>query len=97
MGSYCGAGVFQPCITNFLNSNNNRPSGLNFFIPTSLLSILTPLFLPSLSVSLFYLILAVHMRELPISYSRAEWYLFFRRMTLKWLKYNINHIIIVNN
>ena len=40
---------------------NDRPSGLLFFVP-ALLSILTPLFLPSSSVSLSF-ILAVPMRE----------------------------------
>ena len=39
------------------------PSGLISFVPALLLSILTPLFLPSSSVSLFYFILAVPMRE----------------------------------
>ena len=37
--------------------------GLLSFVPALLLSILTPLFLPSLPVSLFYFIFAVPMRE----------------------------------
>ena len=41
----------------------DRPSGLLLFVPILLLSILTPLFLPSLSVSLSYFVLAVPMRE----------------------------------
>ena len=42
----------------------DRPSGLLFiFGPVLLLSILTPLFLPSSSVSLSYFVLAVPMRE----------------------------------
>ena len=41
-----------------------RPSGLLYsFVPALLLSILTPLFLQSFSVSLSYFILAVPMRE----------------------------------
>ena len=39
------------------------PRNFFFFVPTLLLSILTSLFLPSSSVSLFYFILAVPMRE----------------------------------
>ena len=42
---------------------SDRPSGLHFFLPALLLSILTPLFLPSSSLSLSYFILAVPMRE----------------------------------
>ena len=54
--------------------------------PTLLFSILTPLFLPSLSVSLSYFVLAVPIRKClgkqsctssPISYSHSEWYLIF--------------------
>ena len=41
----------------------DMPSGFIFFVPALLLSILTPLFLPSSSVSLPYFILAVPMRE----------------------------------
>ena len=41
----------------------DRPLGLIFFVPALLLSTLTPLFLPSSSVSLSYFILAVFMRE----------------------------------
>ena len=41
---------------------SDRPSGIVYFVPILLLSILTPLFLPS-SVSLFYFILAVPMCE----------------------------------
>ena len=41
----------------------DRRSRLLLFVPTLLLSILMPLFLPSLSVSLSYLIFAVPMRE----------------------------------
>ena len=61
----------------------DRPSGLLL-----LLSMLTPLFLPSLSVSLCYFVLAVPMREclgktlvheFPMSYSYTEWYLPFSR------------------
>ena len=40
----------------------DRPMGLHFLVP-ALLSILTPLSLPSSSVSLFYFILSVPMRE----------------------------------
>ena len=66
----------------------DRPSGLLFFEPTILLSIRTPLFLPTSSVSLSYFILAVPMlvfgktlvHEFPMSYSHTEWYLpFFAR------------------
>ena len=56
--------------------------GTFFFVPALLLSILTPLSLPSSSVSLSYFILAVCMREcfgFPMSYSHTEWYLFFSR------------------
>ena len=41
----------------------DRPLGLLLFVPVLLLSILTPLFLPSSSVSLPYFVLAVPMRE----------------------------------
>ena len=41
----------------------DRPSGLIFFVPALLLSVLAPLFSPSSSVSLSYLIFAVPMRE----------------------------------
>ena len=41
----------------------DRPSGLLLFVPAVLFSILTPLFCVSSSVSLFYFILAVQMRE----------------------------------
>ena len=41
----------------------DRPSGLILFVPSLLLSILTPLFLPYSSVSLSYFVLALHMRE----------------------------------
>ena len=41
----------------------DRPSGLFLFVPVLLLSLLMPLFLPSSSVSLFYFVLAVSMRE----------------------------------
>ena len=65
-----------------------RPSGLLFFVPALLLSILTPLFLPSSSVSLYYFIHAVPIREclgkhscmsFPCPYSHTEWYLHFSR------------------
>ena len=67
-----------------------RPPGLLFFVPALLLSILTPFFLPSSSVSLSYFIFAVPMpeclgkhscmsSEFPISYSHTEWYLPFLR------------------
>ena len=42
-----------------------------FFVPALLLSILTPLFLPS-SVSLFYFILAVHLRQCLGKHSRMS-------------------------
>ena len=42
---------------------SDRPSGLFSFVPVLLLSILTPLFLPSASVSLSYFILAVLLRQ----------------------------------
>ena len=41
----------------------DRPLGLLLFVPALLLSILTPLFSPSSSVSLSYFVLAVPMRE----------------------------------
>ena len=41
----------------------DRPTGLLLFVPALLLSLLTPLFLPSSSVSLSYFVLAVPMRE----------------------------------
>ena len=41
----------------------DRPSGLLLFVPALLLSILTPIFLSSSSVSLCYFVLAVSMRE----------------------------------
>ena len=41
----------------------DRPSGLLLFVPAVMFSILTPLFCPSSSVSLSYLILVVPMRE----------------------------------
>ena len=41
----------------------DRPSGLLLFVPALLLSILTPLLLPSSSVSLCYFVLAGPMRE----------------------------------
>ena len=44
-------------------SGCDRPSGLFFCVPAVRLSILTPLFLPSSSVSLSYFILAVPIRE----------------------------------
>ena len=40
-----------------------RPTGLLLFVPALLLSIFTPLFSPSSSVSLSYFVLAVPMRE----------------------------------
>ena len=64
----------------------DRPSGHPFFVPTLLLSILKPLFLPTSSVSLSYFILAIPMHEClrkhsfmssPISYSHTEWNLLF--------------------
>ena len=65
---------------------NYSSSWLIFFVPALLLSVLTPLFLPSLSVFLSYLIFAVPMREgfwehscmSPPSYSHTEWNLFSR-------------------
>ena len=41
----------------------DKPSELLLFVPALLLSILKPLFLPSSSVSMFYFVLAVPMRE----------------------------------
>ena len=41
----------------------DMPSGLHVFVPALLLSIITPLFLPSSSVSFPYFILAVPMRK----------------------------------
>ena len=41
----------------------DTPSGLLLFVPVLLFSMLTPLFLPSSSVSLSYFVLAVPMRE----------------------------------
>ena len=41
----------------------DRPTGLLLFVPALLISILTPLFLPSSSVSLSYFVLSVPMRE----------------------------------
>ena len=41
----------------------DRPTGPLLFVPALLLSILTPLFLPSSSVSLSYFVLAFPMRE----------------------------------
>ena len=41
----------------------DRPTGLLLFVPALVLFILTPLFLPSSSVSLSYFVLAVPMRE----------------------------------
>ena len=41
----------------------DRPSGLIFFVPAFLFSILTPLFLPSSSVYLSYFVPAVPMHE----------------------------------
>ena len=67
----------------------DRPSGLLLFVPALLLSILTPLFLPSSSV--FFVLFrscCSHARvfgktlvhEFPVSYSHTEWYLpFFAR------------------
>ena len=65
---------------------------LDFFshVRFAFFPILTPLFLPSLSVSFSYFILAVPMREclgkhpcisstFPIGYSHTEWYVFFFR------------------
>ena len=43
-----------------------------FFVPAFLLSILTPIFLPSSSVSLSYFILAVSMRECYGKHSRRS-------------------------
>ena len=65
----------------------DRLSGLLLFVPALLLSILTPLLLPTSSVSLSYFVLAVPMRvfgktlvyEFPMSYSHNEWYLPFSR------------------
>ena len=66
---------------------SDRPSALLFFVPALLLSILTPLFLPSLSVSLINLFhpSCSHARidgktlvlEFPIFYSHTKWYLLF--------------------
>ena len=72
----------------------DRPSRLLLFVPALLLSILTPLFLPSSSVSLSYFVLAVPMREclgkhscigshLVLSYWMV---LFFRETWSKWSK-----------
>ena len=60
----------------------DMPSELLLFVPAVLFSILMPLFCPSSSVSFFYFILAVPMREckkilvheFPVSYSHTEWY-----------------------
>ena len=45
------------------NQKSDRPSGLNFFVHAVLLSILSPPFLHSLSVSLSYFILTVPIGE----------------------------------
>ena len=50
-------------IINVFSLGCDRPSGRLIFVPALLLSILTPLFLPSSSLSLSYFILAVPMRE----------------------------------
>ena len=66
----------------------DSPSALLFIVPVLLLSVLTPLFLPSSSVSLYYFILVVPMQEcfekrllheFPISYRYTEWYLLLSR------------------
>ena len=80
---YCKIIPYYVYIVIWLGSE--RPSGFSF-VPTLLLSILKLLFLPSSSVSLYYFILAVLMRECfgkhphtssPISYSHTEWYFLF--------------------
>ena len=53
----------------FLIRYSDWPSGLLFFVPALLLSILTPLFLPFLSVSISYFILAVPFRQCLCKYS----------------------------
>ena len=61
-------------------------SGLLFFMPALLLSILTPLFLPSSTLSLSYFVLAVPCESVwenscmssHVLYSNTEWDLFFR-------------------
>ena len=68
---------------------SDRPSGLRLFVPALLLSILTLLFLPYSSVSLFHSCCS-HARvfgktlvhEFHISYSNTEWYLLFRTVQL---------------
>ena len=50
----------------------DRPSGLLLFVPALILSILTPLFLPSPSVSLSYFVLAVPMLECLGKHSRMS-------------------------
>ena len=50
-------------IINVFWVGSDRPSGLLFFVPALHLSMLTPLFLPSSSVSLSYFILAVPARQ----------------------------------
>ena len=63
---------FLPCLIKYYNImfiiivfwlGCDRPSGLLLFVSALLFSILTPLFLPSSSVSLSYFVLAVPMRE----------------------------------
>ena len=69
--------------------NRNVPSGLLSFEPALLLSIITPLCLPSSSVYVSCFILAVPMRECSgkhscmsssITYGHTEWYLLFWRI-----------------
>ena len=50
----------------------DRPSGLFIFVPALLLAILTPLFLPSSSVSLSYFVRAFLMRECSGKHSRMS-------------------------
>ena len=60
----------------------DRPSGLLFFVPALLLSMLMPLFLPSSSVSLYVLFRSccsharvfgkILVHEFPMSYSHSE-------------------------
>ena len=87
---------------------SDRPPGLIFFVPALLLSILTPFFLPSSSVSFSYFILAVPMREClrkhscmssPTSCSHTEWYTFLFRETTwsKWSKYRLSKTYYNNN
>ena len=77
------------------------PSGLIFFVTALLLSILTPLFLPSSSVFLSYFILAVPMREclgkhlctsspFPIAILNGTFYFRQAKKSLLWQKLRLS-------